>query len=117
VSTDNSRSFFVDAMCAGYKVGRVSIRLTNSSDTGEVVYTTGHDDPRLAALSEQLLRWFELLEEPDRRMSWNEFTRRLSLITMTSGGRFVFRYYETPSMQGRNGDNTLKSVFERAIRS
>ena len=99
--------FLIKIFMGTDELARVVFRVSPLSELGRVEYT-GSDHPELNQIMGAIVRR-ELWDWPDLSETLRE------LLTMSTGGRYVPRFHDTPAPDGRGDDDRLRKCFrERA---
>ena len=90
------------------ELARVVFRVEPLEELGRVEYTGGNDT-ELDAIMGVILR--------RRLWDWSALSATLrQSLTMSTGGRYVLRFHETPAPDGRGGDDSLNKAIHRGLR-
>ncbi len=97
--------FLIKIFTGTVEVARVIFSIGPRADLGRVEYT-GSDDPGLDAIMGSIVR--------RQTWDWSDLAATLrESLTMTTGGRYIPRFHETPVSDGRGGDEVLRRCFRR----
>ena len=103
---DTAERFLIKIFMGDDELARVVFRIGPLAKLGRVEYT-GSDCPELDAIMGDIMR--------RRLWDWPALSEALrQSLTMTTGGRYVPRFHETPAPDGRGADDRLQRCFTRA---
>ena len=95
--------FLIKIFMGTQELGRVVFRIDRRAEAGRIEYTWS-DNAELDAIMETIVR--------RRWWRWKELSAALlQALTMSTGGRYVLRFTETPVPDGRGEDDKLRKCF------